>query len=96
MHPTSRCRLIAVAVLAVLSLIGSLEIEVAAQTGVQETPVQAVPVNRTPRHHELPVVPSPSSSRPELDEPKLPDGCHPAMSPPKHAFPREVPGRCVS
>jgi hypothetical protein len=88
--------------LAMLSFIGSLEVEVAAaRTGVQARPVQAIPVNRTLKGDRLPSVPGPSSSRrpltaPELNEPKLPDGCHAAMNPPKHAFAPEVPGRCVS
>jgi hypothetical protein len=88
--------------LAMLSFIGSLEVEVAAaRTGVQARPVQAIPINRTLKGDRLPSVPGPSSSRrplaaPELNEPKLPDGCHAAMNPPKHAFAPEVPGRCVS
>jgi hypothetical protein len=86
---------------AMLSFIGSLEIEVAAaRSGVQAAPLPPVPVNRTLKGDRLPLVPGPSSSRPltapELDEPKLPDGCHAAMNPPKHAFAPEVPGRCVS
>ena len=95
MHRGSGC-IVGLIAVAALSLIGSPEGELAGQTGVQGTPVQAVPVNRTPKSEGLPVVPTPSSSRPELDEPKLPDGCHEAMNPPKHAFPREVPGRCAS
>ena len=86
---------------AMLSFLGSLEIEVAsARTGVdpapivQVTPMQAV--DRTLKGDRLPLVPGPSSARPVTDEPKLPDGCHSAMNPPKHAFAPEVPGRCVS
>jgi hypothetical protein len=80
---------------AILSFVGSLEVEVAvARTGVQAAPVQTV--DRTLKSDRLPLVPGPSSARPVTDEPKLPDGCHPAMNPPKHAFAPEVPGRCVS
>jgi len=80
---------------AMLSFLGSLEIEVAsARTGVQATPMQAV--DRTLKGDRLPLVPGPSSARPVTDEPKLPDGCHSAMNPPKHAFAPEIPGRCVS
>jgi hypothetical protein len=80
---------------AILSFVGSLEVEVAAaRTGAQAAPAQAV--DRTLKGDRLPLVPGPSSSRPLTDEPKLPDGCHPAMNPPKHAFAPEVPGRCVS
>jgi hypothetical protein len=86
---------------AMLSFVGSLEVEVAAaRTGVEAAPVvQVAPVqaiNRSLKGDRLPLVPGPSSARPTNGEPKLPDGCHPAMNPPKHAFAPEVPGRCVS
>jgi hypothetical protein len=86
---------------AILSFVGSLEVEVAAaRAGVQATPVvQGGPVqaiNRTLKGDRLPLVPGPTSARPLTEEPKLPDGCHSAMNPPKHAFAPEVPGRCVS
>ena len=85
------------AAVAMLSFIASLEVEVAAaDAGVQAPMIQTVPVNRTLKGDRLPLILGPSSTRPELNEPKLPDGCHAALSPPKHAFSQEVPGRCVS
>jgi hypothetical protein len=86
---------------AMLSFIASVAVEVAAARGgaqatsVQAAPVQAAPVNRTLKGDRLPLIPGPSSAA-RGNEPKLPEGCHAALSPPKHAFPQEVPGRCVS
>ncbi len=81
--------------MAMLGLIATLEVEVAAARGGVEPP----PVNRVLKGDRLLPISGVSSTRPlapRAGETKLPDGCHATFSVRNNAFSAEVPGRCIS
>jgi hypothetical protein len=80
---------------AMLSLIASLEIEVAVAHGGAEP----VPVNRTLKGDRLTPNSGIQSARPlapRAEEPKLPNECHASFNARNNAFSAEVAGRCLS
>ena len=80
---------------AMLAVIASLEVEVAAARGG----VELAPVNRTFKGDRLLPSSGVSSARPlapRAGEPKLPDECHATFSARNNAFSAEVAGRCIS
>jgi hypothetical protein len=80
---------------ALLAVIVSLEVEVAAARGG----VESAPINRMLKGDRLPAPAGISNARPlapQANEPKLPDECHAAFSAPKNVFSAEIAGRCVS
>jgi hypothetical protein len=79
---------------AMLSLIGSLEVEVAAARGSAEPTL----INRSLKGDRLIPAASIMTTRPaaRAEEPKLPNGCHVTFNAPKDAFATEVAGRCIS
>jgi hypothetical protein len=80
---------------ALLSVIVSLEIEVAAARGG----VEPAPINRMLKGDRLSASSGVTSARPlapRAGEPKLPDECHATFSARNNTFSAEVAGRCIS
>jgi hypothetical protein len=85
---------------ALLAVIVSLEVEVAAARGGFEP----APINRMLKGDRL-VAPAgissaqslaPQANEPKLPDAKLPDECHATFSASKNVFSAEIAGRCVS
>jgi hypothetical protein len=75
-----------------LSLIASLEVEVAVARGA----VQPAPINRALKGDRLSPMSGISSAQPRAPEPKLPGECQATFNLRNNVFSTEIAGRCVS